>query len=62
LHNFEHDCFDKFNGPYINAKKSEYRAAMGLLNLTYYKTIINHRRGMAKKYNNFFKNIGSLKG
>ncbi|MDO6439157.1 DegT/DnrJ/EryC1/StrS family aminotransferase [Cyclobacterium sp. 1_MG-2023] len=61
LRNFGHDGFDKFNGPGINAKNSEYHAAMGLSNLPYYESIISHRRDLTNKYNKFFKNTVSIK-
>jgi dTDP-4-amino-4,6-dideoxygalactose transaminase len=61
LRNFGHDGFAKFNGPGINAKNSEYHAAMGLSNLPYYESIVHHRRNLTTNYDNFFKNTVPLR-
>lgn len=44
LRNFGHDGFDKFNGLGINAKNSEFHAAMGLVNINYIRQILNKRK------------------
>ncbi|MCH7408642.1 DegT/DnrJ/EryC1/StrS family aminotransferase [Belliella sp. DSM 111904] len=44
LRNFGHDGFDRFNGVGINAKNSEFHAAMGLANLKYLEEIMLKRK------------------
>lgn len=48
--NFGHDGYYKFNGVGINAKNSEFHAAMGLLNLKYADEILSRRKDQWLRY------------
>lgn len=55
--NFGHDGFDKFNGVGVNAKNSEFHAAMGLVNLKYLKQIFEKREEQFKLYKELLVNL-----
>jgi dTDP-4-amino-4,6-dideoxygalactose transaminase len=48
--NFGHTGINEFDGPGINAKVSEFHAAMGLLNLDYADDLIERRRSQWFRY------------
>lgn len=48
--NFGHDGPNRFDGPGINAKNSEFHAALGLAMLPYAEKILNRRRAQWKRY------------
>ncbi len=54
--NFGHNG-DTFEGVGINAKNSEFHAAMGLANLDYIENIIEHRRALSACYDQNLLNI-----
>jgi dTDP-4-amino-4,6-dideoxygalactose transaminase len=60
LRNFGHDGDYKFNGIGINAKQSEFHAAMGLVNLDYVDLSIQHRVHLIKSYRKMI-NVPNLK-
>jgi dTDP-4-amino-4,6-dideoxygalactose transaminase len=51
-HNFGHDCQENFHGLGINAKMSEFQAAMGLTVFPYFDSIIARRELLYKLYLN----------
>lgn len=59
MRNFGHDGPGKYNGVGINGKNSEFHAAMGLVNLKYVALIIQNRKELAKRYDQYLlgKNI-----
>ena len=57
MRNFGHNGPDQFNGVGINAKNSEFHAAMGLCNLPYITEIINQRKKQSEYYNIKLKNL-----
>lgn len=59
--NFGHDGFDQYNGVGINAKNSEFHAAMGLINLRYIGKIIEERKLICGWYDSLLsQNIKKL--
>lgn len=50
MRNFGHDGPEKFNGVGINAKNSEYHAAMGLCMLPYMKDVLERRKAQFEYY------------
>ena len=56
MRNFGHDGFEKFNGVGINAKNSEFHAAMGLLVLGDINLILERRRIQSQYYDNLLIN------
>ncbi len=56
MRNFGHDGPEKFNGVGINAKNSEYHAAMGLCMLPYMKEILERRKAQFDFYKQQLKN------
>lgn len=50
MRNFGHDGPEKFNGIGINAKNSEYHAAMGLCMLPYMKEVLERRKDQYEYY------------
>lgn len=50
MRNFGHDGHEGFSGPGINAKNSEFHAAMGLCNLKYISAILEKRRTLSYHY------------
>lgn len=54
LRNFGHDGPEKFNGPGINGKNSEFHAAMGLCNLKYIEKILQKRKEQCLYYDQLF--------
>ena len=50
LRNFGHDGFENFNGVGINAKNSEFHAAMGLVNIPHLPQILAKREEQCKLY------------
>ena len=61
LRNFGHDGPDKFNGPGINGKNSEFHAAMGLVNLNYVDRIIEKRKTDSDLYDHWLLNKGIVR-
>lgn len=59
--NFGHNGPEDFHGVGINAKNSEFHAAMGIVNLRYIDEILNSRRTQAGYYNEMFKNASLIK-
>lgn len=57
LRNFGHDGPERFDGVGINAKNSEFHAAMGLCNLTYIDEIILRRKSQCKIYDDLLTNL-----
>lgn len=60
MRNFGHDGPEKFHGLGINAKNSEFHAAIGLCNLTYIDSILKRRKELTKYYDlklNNFKGV-----
>lgn len=55
LRNFGHNGFDKFTGVGINAKNSEFHAAMGLANLPYLKVISERKENQVNFYKEALK-------
>lgn len=60
LRNFGHDGPQKFNGLGINAKNSEFHAAMGLVNLKFADEILSSRESSYKRYQNAFQDSGRV--
>lgn len=54
--NFGHKGFEDFWGVGINAKNSEFHAAMGIVNLKYIDIILNSRKQQAQIYDSFLEN------
>lgn len=54
--NFGHKGFEDFYGAGINAKNSEFHAAMGIINLNYVDDILKSRQSQANSYNNMIRN------
>lgn len=52
--NFGHNGPEDFHGVGINAKNSEFHAAMGIVNLGYVNQILNSRKTQADHYNKMF--------
>lgn len=61
MRNFGHDGPEKFQGVGINAKNSEFHAAMGLAVLDYIPEILAKRKELSLYYNNVLKN-SKIKG
>lgn len=57
LRNFGHTSSTSFDGVGINAKNSEFHAAMGLCNLKYIDEILNRRYEISKLYSKKLKNL-----
>ncbi|ADR20594.1 aminotransferase DegT [Marivirga tractuosa] len=57
MRNFGHDGPEKFNGVGINAKNSEFHAAMGLAVLDDIKVILERRREQSKYYDEKLSNL-----
>lgn len=55
MRNFGHDGPEKFNGIGINAKNSEYHAAMGLCMLPYMKEVLERRKDQYEYYRREFE-------
>lgn len=55
MRNFGHDGPEKFNGVGINAKNSEFHAAMGLCVLEDFKNILEKRKLQSTKYTELLK-------
>ncbi|WP_027394467.1 DegT/DnrJ/EryC1/StrS family aminotransferase [Aquimarina latercula] len=61
LRNFGHDGPEKFNGVGINAKNSEFHAAMGLCNLNYVDDILRSRKEQSEYYDKVLSGLGYKK-
>ena len=61
MRNFGHDGFEKFNGVGINAKNSEFHAAMGLCVLEDIDSIIQKRKEQSKCYDNLLEGLSVQK-
>jgi dTDP-4-amino-4,6-dideoxygalactose transaminase len=59
--NFGHKGFDDFYGVGINAKNSEFHAAMGILNLNYIDTILKSRKNQSLVYDLMLQNSDLIK-
>jgi dTDP-4-amino-4,6-dideoxygalactose transaminase len=57
MRNFGHDGPDKFNGVGINAKNSEFHAAMGLCNLKHIESILKSRKEQSLIYNDLLQDL-----
>ena len=57
MRNFGISDFNKFDDLGINAKNSEFHAAMGLANLKYINQIIEKRKELSTQYDNALKNL-----
>jgi dTDP-4-amino-4,6-dideoxygalactose transaminase len=57
MRNFGHDGPDKFNGVGINAKNSEFHAAMGLCNLSHIESILQSRKEQSLLYNDLLQDL-----
>lgn len=57
MRNFGISGFDSFAELGVNAKNSEFHAAMGLVNLNYVDEIIKKRRAISDRYNANLKNL-----
>ena len=55
MRNFGHNGPEEFEGIGINAKNSEFHAAMGLVNLKYIDQILMNRKYLAFKYDEYLK-------
>lgn len=55
--NFGHDGFENFDGVGINAKNSEFHAAMGLVNLKYINAILKKRKSQFLQYKELLANL-----
>ncbi len=58
LRNFGHDGPDKFASIGVNAKNSEFHAAMGLSNLPHIPTILSRRKSQYLYYKSNLENLG----
>lgn len=58
LRNFGHSTEDFFDEIGINAKNSELHAAMGILNLSYIKEILERRKRQSVLYESYLRNTG----
>ncbi len=58
LRNFGHHGSDSFAEIGINAKNSEFHAAMGLVNLKYIHAILEHRKTLVQQYNGWLSREG----
>lgn len=57
MRNFGHDGPEAFSGLGINAKNSEFHAAMGLCNLNRIEDILENRRALSYQYYKRLKNV-----
>jgi dTDP-4-amino-4,6-dideoxygalactose transaminase len=57
MRNFGHDGPEKFQGLGINAKNSEFHAAMGLVNLKHIPAILDKRKELSLYYNKKLENF-----
>lgn len=57
MRNFGHDGFEKFNGVGINAKNSEFHAAMGLCVLEDIDIILQRRKSQSRIYDHFLMDL-----
>ena len=57
MRNFGHETNETYSGIGINAKNSEFHAAMGLVNLRYVDLILAARKNLCKKYDLYLKNL-----
>ena len=57
LKNFGHTNYNKFDGVGINAKNSEFHAAMGLCNLKYIHRILDQRKQLSLWYNKYIVDL-----
>ena len=57
LRNFGHDGYEKFAEVGINAKNSEFHAALGILNLKYIDEILNKYKILSKYYDERLKRL-----
>jgi dTDP-4-amino-4,6-dideoxygalactose transaminase len=55
--NFGHKGFEDFYGAGINAKNSEFHAAMGVINLKYVDNILKSRQIQANTYDKMLRNL-----
>lgn len=55
--NFGHKGLEDFFGAGINAKNSEFHAAMGVINLKYVDAILKSRKSQADAYDKMLKNV-----
>jgi dTDP-4-amino-4,6-dideoxygalactose transaminase len=60
MRNFGHDGPEKFHGLGINAKNSEFHAAMGVVNLRYIDTILAKRKELSLYYNKKLENFTAI--
>ena len=61
MRNFGHKGQEDFWGLGINAKNSEFHAAMGLVNLKYVDQIIATRKALSAHYDKFLKTFQGVK-
>ncbi|SFB60118.1 DegT/DnrJ/EryC1/StrS family aminotransferase [Algoriphagus aquimarinus] len=57
LRNFGHDGFENFNGVGINAKNSEFHAAMGLVNIPHLPQILAKREAQCQLYKELLSDL-----
>jgi dTDP-4-amino-4,6-dideoxygalactose transaminase len=57
MRNFGHDGPEKYHGLGINAKNSEFHAAMGVVNLRYVDSILEKRKELSLYYNKKLENF-----
>jgi dTDP-4-amino-4,6-dideoxygalactose transaminase len=57
MRNFGHDGPERFAALGINAKNSEFHAAMGLVNLTHIKSILQSRHWQCEHYDHALRNL-----
>lgn len=60
MRNFGHEGYDKYLMPGINAKCSEFHAAMGLVNLKYIDRIIEKRKSVYEKYLSLLSSLKNI--
>lgn len=60
MRNFGHDGPEKFQGLGINAKNSEFHAAMGVVNLKYVDAILEKRKELSLYYSSKLKNFSGM--
>ena len=61
MRNFGHNGPEAFEGLGINAKNSEFHAAMGLLNLNYINNVLDNRKHLTSIYDDYLKESGLIK-
>lgn len=60
MRRFGHNGYEAFHGVGINAKMSEFHAAMGLCNLGHLDTVLSARKSVCQEYDSAFENCDMI--